>query len=124
MSIYDTSAAAANRLINTFKNPVTLSHERYTKSSDGQGGNSTSWSVLASGLEAAVIPLSGKEQEEAMRLNFKATHAVYMRYSDASDIQSQDRLVFDGRILAVVDPRNIGEANAAMRILVEENTGD
>ena len=124
MTIYDTSAAAAIRLIQTFKNPTTLTHQTYTLTPDGAGGNSVAWSSTATGIEAAVIPLSGQERLQAERLNYEATHAVYMTYASGSSVTTKDRFLFGSRSFAIVDARNIGEANAAFRFLVKENVGD
>lgn len=123
MTIYDSSVALAIKLIDKFKNPQTVNHQRNTLTPDGAGGNDSSWNDVATGIEAAVIPMSGDEVQEAQRLNYEATHNVYMTYANGQNIRTDDRLIFGTRVFAVVDPRNIAEANAVFKIRVKEGVG-
>lgn len=121
MTIYDKARTAANKLIDTFKNDEGCTIDRKVETPDGQGGFTLDWSALYSDLECAVVPMSGNEVMEAQRLNYEATHNVYLRFGDALDIKSDDRIIFDGRTFIVRDPRNLAEAKAAWKIRVEEN---
>lgn len=125
MSIYDNAVTLAILLIEKFANPYsTITHQRYTLSPDSAGGNTKAWTTIASGLQAAVLPFEGNEVYDQARLNAEASHKVYMKYADALNIQSSDRLLFDGRVFDVIDPRNIAEANAVMMVEVKEGVGD
>lgn len=127
MSLYGqtgTFGSAATRLIDRFQNPQTINVERNTVTTDGAGGNSSSWAAVKTGIKAAVIPFKGEEAQRLQRLDYMATHKVYMTWSDAENILAGDRLVFGSRVLSVVDPRNVGEAGALARILCEEGAGN
>jgi len=123
MSIYDNARIAADKLITLFKNEESAIIQRFTSVSDGQGGSVKTWNTLYSGLECAVVPMSGDEIVQAQRLNYEATHNVFLRYSDAVDIKSDDRILFDSRVFVVRDPRNLAEAKAAFKVRVQENVG-
>ena len=124
MSIYDKFKPVAKKLIGTFKNPNTITHQRYSNSSDGMGGFTQTWATIASGIEGAVLRMSGDEKLDAQRLNYEATHNIFVTFDDGSDIRPEDRLIFAGRTFAVVDPRNIAEGGAAMKIRVKEGVGN
>lgn len=123
MSIYTKSRKLADRLIDKFANEKLATIERRQDVSDGQGGVTGTWVTLFSDMQCAVIPMSGSEVVDAQRLNYTATHNAYFRYSDISGVQSDDRIVFDGRVFAIRDPRNIAEANAAYKVRCEEGAG-
>lgn len=121
MSIYNKARNAADKLIQVFANDSMCVVERKTEVSDGAGGTTLTWSTLYDALQCAVVPMSGNEVVEAQRLNYEATHNVFLRYSDAPDIKSDDRILFDDRTFIVRDPRNLAEGNAALKIRVQEN---
>lgn len=124
MSIYDKMQAVAINLVGKFKNPKTIDHQRYTNTSDGMGGSTQTWASVGGALEGAVIPMTGDEILQAQRIKYEASHYVYLTYGDGSDIQPEDRLVFDSRTFAVIDPRNVAEADAVMKIMVKEGVGN
>ena len=121
MNIYTKSRALADKLITKFANEESCTIERKVETPDGQGGFTLDWSALYSDLQCAVVPMSGNEVMEAQRLNYEATHNVYLRFSDALDLRSDDRIIFDSRVFIVRDPRNLAEAKAAYKVRVQEN---
>jgi SPP1 family predicted phage head-tail adaptor len=123
MSIYTKSRIAADKIISTFQNEVKCTIQREVQTPDGAGGFTNAWSDIYANLECAIIPMSGNEIVQAHRLNYEATHNAYIRFSDATEVKSNDRILFDGRVFVIRDPRNIGEAKAAWKIRVQENVG-
>lgn len=120
MSIYDSSKRLADRLLSKFANPVSATVQRQANTPDGAGGFVQTWNDLYTGLRAAVIPMSGDEVLDAQRLNYTATHNVYLYYPDAHDINATDRIVFGTRVFLVKDPRNVAEAGALLKVRCEE----
>lgn len=120
MSIYDSSKRLADSLLSKFANPVSITVQRQVNTPDGAGGFVRTWNDLYAGLRAAVVPMSGEEVVDAQRLNYTATHNVYLYYPDAQGINSADRIVFDGRVFLVKDPRNVAEAGALLKVRCEE----
>lgn len=120
MSIYDSSKRLADKLLSKFANPVSVTVQRQVNTPDGAGGFVQAWNDLYTDLRAAVIPMSGDEVVDAQRLNYTATHNVYLYYPGAQNIKATDRITYDGRVFLVKDPRNIAEAGALLKVRCEE----
>lgn len=119
MSIYGTLRSAAPGIVSTFTNENAIDHQRATKTPNGSGGNTTVWASVGT-LSGAVVPLSGNEQFIQDGLKEVVTHAVYVSYADGAGVLVSDRVVFRGRVFDIRWSQNIGEADAAIRLLCEE----
>jgi SPP1 family predicted phage head-tail adaptor len=122
MSIYSTMRGAATSLIAKFKNDVQVIHQRQTRTADGAGGVAVVWTTVGT-YDAAVMPVTGSESVDLDRANVSATHAIYLKYADGVLIEAGDRISFDDRIFNVAWRENIGEANAAYKIMCDEGVG-
>lgn len=87
------------------KAPVTIGDLRHrvqiespTRTSDGGGGSTTFWSVVAE-VWAAIWPRSSDEALELDRVAGKATHDIWIRYR--SDMKPEMRITFGTRVFDV-----------------------
>ena len=89
---------------------------------DGLGGFSSVWSS-ASGLSsvpAQIMPLSSREQLDAMKLESVITNKIRIRYR--AGITSKHRIVFGSRIFNIKGaPINYDEKNVSLDLLVTED---
>ena len=122
MSIYDTLRPVGTSLVLKFANENPISHQRPTKTIDAGGGSSVAWSEIGS-YKGAVLPISGSESMKLDRNNIEATHAIYLNATDGAAVVNGDRFVFRGRVLNMQLGQNVGEADAAYKILVAEGIG-
>lgn len=119
MTIYDRSLKLAIKLIGTFKNPSQITLERAARTPDGSGGFSTAWAAVTT-CNHAMIPESGSEVLHSYQLEGRKVGKVYALYSDLGSATTDDRLVFEGRILNIRAVLDIAEAKAAVEIIYEE----
>ncbi|MBN8542794.1 MAG: phage head closure protein [Alphaproteobacteria bacterium] len=71
-----------------------------TLTSDGLGGNSESWTDLAT-VFAQVIALSGSAREQVIAAQREARNAYRIVMRKRSDVNTQMRLQWQGRILHI-----------------------
>lgn len=78
--------------------------EQITRASDGAGGYTETWSVVAN-VYADVYPLKGQERYDAQQIQATQSHRVTIRYR--AGITPDMRVKYGARILridAVIDP--------------------
>lgn len=97
------------------RNKITT--ERKTLAPDGIGGHVVTWPVVKS-LRAFIKPLTGGESLQANRLESKLSHRVFIRY--VSDIETIDRINFNGRYFQIRAIINIEERNRWIELHCEE----
>ncbi len=89
---------------------------------DGMGGyTSGGWNAVSgmSSVPAAIMPLTSKEQLDAMKLESVITNKIRIRYR--SGITSKHRIVFGSRIFNIKGaPINWDEKNVSLDLLVTE----
>ncbi len=93
-----------------------------TLTSDGMGGFSSAWASVSgmSSVPAQIMPLSSKEQLDAMKLESVITNKIRIRYR--AGITSKHRIVFGSRIFNVKGaPINYDEKNVSLDLLVTED---
>ena len=96
--------------------------QEQTQTSDGMGGFSTAWaSVTGMGsVPAKIMPLSSKEQLDAMKLESMITNKIRIRYR--AGITSANRILFGSRIFNIKGaPINYDERNKTLDLLVTED---
>ena len=86
--------------------------ERKTLTDDGAGGAVETWNLVVE-CWAAVRPMTGKEQEEAMRNEAELGYTVVMRYRQVS---AADRLVWRGRPMNIRAVRDAGPRALYLRL--------
>lgn len=91
--------------------------ERAVETPDGAGGNSKVWQVIAS-PRAYIKPISGGERFQAMRLESNISHRIFIRYR--SDLKSDDRINYQGRLMQIKAIVNIEEQNKWLEIYAVE----
>lgn len=91
--------------------------EAPVSTSDGAGGATVAWQELAT-VWAQVETLSAAERERSGRLAGIATHRVSIRARD--DVESGQRVVVDGRVLAVRATRPAGVRDRYLILEAEE----
>lgn len=74
--------------------------QRRTRTRDGAGGSSSSWAAYAT-VDALVRPMSGRERENAARVEATAGYLVVIRYRP--DVVEGDRVYWEaqGRYLNI-----------------------
>ena len=100
-----------------------VSIETESSTSDGMGGyTSGGWTALTgmSSVPAQIMPLSSKEQLDAMKLESVITNKIRIRYR--AGITSKHRIVFGSRIFNIKGaPINYDEKNVSLDLLVTED---
>ncbi|MFQ5625592.1 MAG: phage head closure protein [Methyloligellaceae bacterium] len=93
-----------------------------SRSSTTSGGElSDTWSTVAT-VWADIDPLTGRELLAAHQTQSEATIRVAMRYgSELKDLTSDDRLLFKGRVLEIIEAKNASERNEEWHLLCKEN---
>lgn len=90
-----------------------VAFERSVKTPDGAGGFNRTWETAAT-VRAMVTPLSGNERWQSQRVEANTTHRIFIRYR--SDINTELRVNFGGRIMQVVAVLNIEERSKWLEI--------
>jgi len=91
-----------------------------TQTSDGMGGFTSAWADSFE-TRAAVMPLSSKEQLDAMKLESMITNKIRIRYR--AGITSANRILFGSRVFNIKGaPINYDERNKTLDLLVTEDS--
>lgn len=85
--------------------------------SDGIGGSTETWSTLAT-VWSKIEPMSAGQVAWASSLEHRVTHKITIRYR--SDLTSDMRIQYGGRIFHVKGYRNLEERNLWTEINAEE----
>jgi SPP1 family predicted phage head-tail adaptor len=88
---------------------------------DDYGQPIEGWTTYAT-TQASVDPISGQEFLALLQAGTKVTHRVRLRYRPG--VSSADRVLFNGRVLDVQVPLNMGERNKEIEFLCEERTDE
>lgn len=89
---------------------------------DGIGGQSLTWQNITGmdSVPAAIMPLSSKEQLDAMKLESVITNKIKIRYR--AGITSKNRIVFGSRIFNIKGaPINYDEKGRELVFMVTED---
>jgi len=97
-----------------------ISIEQLTRTADGQGGFTESWSQFAS-VWANIVPTSAAERFFAQRIESNVTHKIGIRY--LSGVASEMRIIFETRIFQIHGVRKIDEEKWFMILDCVENVG-
>jgi len=96
--------------------------QEQTETPDGMGGFSIAWSSMAGmdSVPAKVMPLSSREQLDAMKLEADISGKVRIRYR--AGLSAKNRMIFKTRILQITgSPINYDEKNKTLDFLVQED---
>lgn len=102
-------------MIGALRHTVIL--QRKSGVADTGGGTSQIWSDIAE-LRAAIVPLTGGETVQAMRVQPVQAYLVRLRYR--ADITTDDRLLFGQKILNIRSLRNIEQRSRWLECRCEE----
>ena len=102
--------------IGKMRSLVSLQHR--TKTTDGAGGWTNTWTQYAK-VWAWIKPLSGSETLTSMQLENPVTHRIYIRYR--SDMLESDRIVHRSRNFNIRSILDIEELKRYIEISAEEN---
>lgn len=94
--------------------------QQKSKTSDGQGGFSYSWSTLAT-VWAKVSPVSTRERLYGQQIEYQRTHQIWLRYR--SDITQEMQVTFDGRTFQIKGVFSPDERKIYTVLDAEENQG-
>ena len=94
-----------------------------TRTSDGQGGYSSTWANLPSlpTVWAEVKPANTNERFFAQALQYQRTHQVVIRYR--ADLTQEMRMLYDSRIFQIKSIKRVEERRWFLIIDLEENQG-
>lgn len=87
--------------------------EREVRTSDGGGGASVTWELVAE-VWAAIMPVSGREHADADALHGEVSHEVWVRYRD--DVTPDMRLRIDTRVFDVRAVLNAGDEKHFLKL--------
>lgn len=94
-----------------------LTLQKEIQTADGAGGYTRSWQDVAD-LWAEIIPLRGKEEFFAARLQSEVTHRILIRYRHGID--AGQRLTFESRAFHIRHIADAGTGSDILELLVEE----
>ena len=103
----------------TMREKVTI--EREIGVSDGQGGKSLIWQLVAR-VCARVEPLRGREALQAMQVQDSQLYRVTIRYR--SDVVPKMRLVWGARTLNIRAVANLDEHRIYLELTAEAGVGE
>lgn len=106
-------------MIGQMRQRITL--QGSAKTADAGGGAALVWSDIAE-LWARVTPVSGSETVQAMRLAAILHYVVRLRFR--SDVNSERRFIFKGRVLNIRSVRNLDERGQWLECVCEEGVAD
>lgn len=78
------------------RHKITVERESIIK--DSVGGFSSTWATHIEPF-AKVVPISGRERYQAMKLEANVTHKIYIRYT--GDIKPTDKIIFNGEEMQI-----------------------
>ena len=91
--------------------------ERETKTSDGMGGETVTWSAVFN-PKVKIKPMRGNERLQAMRLEATVSHVITMRY--VSGVLPSDRVNYNGRLMQIRAVINVNERNKWLELYCDE----
>jgi len=94
---------------------IALQHWAETRTASGYA--TQTYTTYAS-VWAYIRTLSGRERLGAQQVNATLSHEITIYYR--SDVQPDDRIVWDGRYFDIKDVRNVDERNIEIRMLAVE----
>ena len=97
-----------------------ISIQEMTRTADGQGGFTESWSEFAS-VWAGIEPSSAAERMYAQRIESNVTQKVTIRWLNG--VKSEMRIIFEDRILHIHGVRRRDEERWFMILDCVENQG-
>lgn len=97
-----------------------ISIEQLTRTSDGQGGFTETWSLFAE-VWSGIEPSSASERFFAQRIESNVSHKITIRWLDG--VKSEMRILFEGRIFQIHGVRRINEERWFMILDCIENVG-
>lgn len=100
----------------TLRHRVTLQSQQLT--SDGQGGQTESWTDFAVGVYCRIEPLQGAEKVQAQQVNDELTHRISLRYLPG--LSSKMRVLYGSRVFLIESTLNDNERNAEMVMFAKE----
>jgi SPP1 family predicted phage head-tail adaptor len=92
--------------------------EQQALTADGGGGDTESWSALASGIYADVEPLSGRELFQAQQVNDELSHRVTIRYYPG--VTSKMRVKYGARVLLIESIIDLEEKHRQVQLMCRE----
>lgn len=104
------------------KHRVTIQRPTRTVSPTS-GEKRVAWPEGAAGdtVYAEVRPRSARERLEAAQIDASGTYVVSMRYSIyTQNLSTDDRLLFNGKVLNITGIINVGERNVEIQALATE----
>lgn len=102
-------------MIGALRHRITI--EQPSRSADGYGGFTTSWSTFAS-IWGEVEPVSARERMFAAKLEHNVTHKIRIRH--LSGVTTDMRVSFDSRTFHIRGVINPSERSRWMDLAAEE----
>lgn len=88
------------------------------KVADGAGGNALQFVTYAAAVRSMITPMSAGEKVFAQRVEKNLTHRMVLRYR--TDIKTDHRVVYNGRLMQIRGIINIEELDRWLRVELEE----
>jgi SPP1 family predicted phage head-tail adaptor len=91
--------------------------------SDGQGGQTESWSDLSTDptVWCYLRPTKSNERFFSEQIQYQRSHEAIIRYRN--DLETEMRVLFDGRVFQIKGIRRPDERKAFLILDLEENQG-
>lgn len=111
-------AASCNTIdIGSFRHEFKLYRRGTTD--DGMGGQKPGWTLLDTQF-GRLMPVSAQQRLQAMKLEMSVTHKIVMRWSNLVKVDSDLKLVTDGRDMNIRSVVNVEEQDRFIEIAADE----
>jgi SPP1 family predicted phage head-tail adaptor len=100
-----------------------VTFQELLNTSDGQGGQSESWTNLSSNptVWCYLRPTRSHERYFSQQIQYQRTHVAIVRYR--TDLTNEMRMNYDNRVFQIKGIRNPDERKAFLILDLEENQG-
>ncbi len=108
-------------MIGKMRSRVTF--QELTQTSDGQGGQSESWSDLSTDptVWCYLRPTKSQERLYSAQVQYQRTHEAIIRHR--TDLTTEMRMTYDSRVFQIKGIRRPDERKAFLILDLEENQG-
>jgi head-tail adaptor len=91
-----------------------------TRTSDGEGGYTDTWTTTSSAIPAAISPIQARQLYQFRSIDVDATHLIRMRGRTTIDDSGIYQILFGERVFEVLTVENIQERNFEKVITCKE----
>jgi SPP1 family predicted phage head-tail adaptor len=96
--------------------------QKFTKTSDGAGGNTIVWSDVVT-IYAKVMPLRGSRGLEGLQLSIDEAFEVWYRWEDFPPLAKQNRLKFENKYFTIHSIKEVNNRRKYIKVICQQDAG-